>query len=304
MAKTRVTWTDHKLNEDGVKIYRSNSPIDPGSLPAPLAEVPVGRGVYEDKTATAGATQHYHVAPFAGGTVGEGAAAQATSAEALPRFLYSTPYAVVDSATSITVPIPDCKPGDLLVAVGFRRSALTPPAGWTSGGTPPDGTTGTGLAQWTYAYYKTAVAGDAGQNLTFTQAAAGRMGLMILVFRHSSKAIVVSNLGAIRQPQQALTGNAMTAANGNYKSLYLNVFSWTLQLIGASDEVWIGNWSTRFFPVVNPRWFQNGPEGGLRYMAFLTEANENENVSLTIGTSAQSADAGERVSFIALAIRT
>jgi len=42
-----IRWTDTNSIEDGHRIYRSSSPMDPEALPAPLAEVAAAHGFYD-----------------------------------------------------------------------------------------------------------------------------------------------------------------------------------------------------------------------------------------------------------------
>lgn len=300
MAKVRLTWKDRKLVEDGVNIYRGTAPIDPGALPAPLASVPVGREVYEDKTVTAGTTYHYHVAPFDGSEVGTGAADSVAAVEELPRLLYHTePRGTDATQTSISDKVPQCRAGDLLVAVGFRRSAFTStPAGWTNAGAPPNGS----FDQWSFAFWKIADGSESGQTLTFTQTSAGRLGLMILVFRHDSKAIVVSSPAQQRAATGSVDATPLTVTNVAAPALLLVTYSWVYQISDDSLQRQ-HTWSNRAWAPFLPEWYSNHPRlGQQRFNTFLTEATANEAVSISFTSTVQ--NASDSRSSVWLAIRT
>lgn len=279
MAKIRLIWEDWVLEEDGVRIFRSTSPIDPNNLPEPLAEVPVGRGVYEDKTVVSGVTYHYFIVPFAGASLAEGVTRQATAQEELPRFLYSTDALQNDGTTaSVTQKIPDCRTGDLIVAVGYRRLPVTSvTTGFTDAGAPPNGS----YDQWTFAYWKTATGGESGTDFTLTCSGAGRMGLMIMIFRHDSQPIVCSTLALQRAPTGSPSGTPLAVTNGPKAALLLVAYSWVYATSADTSAQWQRDWS-RGFPPFFPEWWAGNPRLlAQRYNSFLTEAAAGENVSIT-----------------------
>lgn len=62
-----LTWNDNNEIEDGHRIYRSTSPMDPQNLPAPLAEVGPNVTEYLDRDVEPSTTYYYRVAAFLGG---------------------------------------------------------------------------------------------------------------------------------------------------------------------------------------------------------------------------------------------
>lgn len=250
MAKIRLTWQDKLLLEDGVRIYRSTSPINPASLPAPLASVPVGRGVYEDKTVTAGQQYHYYVAPFSDSTVGSGLAVSVTATEEVPRFLYATQQVGLDASAgqTLTFPLPDCKAGDLLVIFGLRRSAFTSvPAGWTQGPTPANA--GNSSAQWTFAMWKIATGTEGGTNVTLTQTNVTRLSVSVAVIRHDSKPLNVTALGTARFDGES-DAQPYSFTNTNKPALVMSILSWFFQAPSGTTEVVWSN--ARMIPMMYP----------------------------------------------------
>lgn len=65
----RLTWTDPNFGEDGHNIYRSTSPMDPQSLPAPYDTVGPNVELYDDGNVTDGETYYYRVSAFAGSSL-------------------------------------------------------------------------------------------------------------------------------------------------------------------------------------------------------------------------------------------
>lgn len=61
-----ITWSDNNLSEEGHRLYRSTSPMDPESLPAPIANLGPGVDSYEDGDVTPGETYYYRVGAFVG----------------------------------------------------------------------------------------------------------------------------------------------------------------------------------------------------------------------------------------------
>lgn len=277
MAKVRLTWKDRKLVEDGVNIYRGTAPIDPGALPAPLASVPVGREVYEDKTVTAGTTYHYHVAPFDGSEVGAGAADSVAAAEEVPRFLYATQQISLgynSDGQTLTIKVPDCRAGDLLVLFGLRRSAFTStPAGWTVGPVPANA--GNSSAQWTFALWKIADGSEPGTTLTLQQTSNVRMSATIAVIRHDSKPINVTSLGTARFDGES-DAQPYSFTNTNKPALVMSIMSWFYQATAGSCSI---TWSnSRMIPVFRPTEvpIDEPTTRQFRSFAFFVEATANE----------------------------
>lgn len=65
----RLTWVEENLSEEGHRVYRSTSPMDPGNLPAPLVTLPPDVEEWEDGTVTPGVTYYYRVGAFIDGVV-------------------------------------------------------------------------------------------------------------------------------------------------------------------------------------------------------------------------------------------
>lgn len=301
MAKVRLTWKDRKLVEDGVNIYRGTAPIDPGALPAPLASVPVGREVYEDKTVTAGTTYHYHVAPFDGSEVGAGAADSVAAAEEVPRFLYATQqYTLAVLGTTLSLELPDCKAGDLLVLFGLRRSDFTSvPAGWTQGPVPANSPNAS--AQWTFAMWKIADGSEPGTTVTLVQTSATRLSASVAVIRHDSKPINVTALGTARFTGGPGT-NALSFTNTNKPALVMSICSWFYQVTGTS-EAFVENFPARMIPMMRPTrcWITEPRTLQMRYMAWFVEAAANEAYSSGTGWSWSATNADDSRSDIHLA---
>lgn len=60
-----INWTDLNASApDGFKIYRGDTPLDPGSLPAPIATVGPAIRTYEDQDVTRNKAYHYIVAAY------------------------------------------------------------------------------------------------------------------------------------------------------------------------------------------------------------------------------------------------
>lgn len=60
----RVSWDDPNAIEDGHRVYRSTSPIDPANLPAPLVTIPAGTNFYVDEDVSPGVEYHYAVGVY------------------------------------------------------------------------------------------------------------------------------------------------------------------------------------------------------------------------------------------------
>ncbi|WP_027855198.1 LamG-like jellyroll fold domain-containing protein [Marinobacterium litorale] len=69
MAIIRLNWTDPNSVEEGYKVYRSTSPIDPGGLPVPLVTLPPGSETFDDTSAAGGSTYYYRIVAFIGSEV-------------------------------------------------------------------------------------------------------------------------------------------------------------------------------------------------------------------------------------------
>lgn len=62
----RLRWRDLNLSEDGHRVYRSTSEIDPGNLPVPLAVLGPDITAYDDHTALDEVKYYYRVSAFIG----------------------------------------------------------------------------------------------------------------------------------------------------------------------------------------------------------------------------------------------
>lgn len=69
MPTMKLDWTDNNGGAYSTRIYRSTSPMNPASLPAPLATVAAGVVTYNDTTVTPGNTYYYRVAAVNGATL-------------------------------------------------------------------------------------------------------------------------------------------------------------------------------------------------------------------------------------------
>lgn len=81
-----LTWTESNSSEDGHAVYRSSSPIDPESLPPPLAVLGANVNSYTDSAVSEGDFFYYRVAAKRGGelAVSDQIAVEATPAPTLP----------------------------------------------------------------------------------------------------------------------------------------------------------------------------------------------------------------------------
>lgn len=279
MATNRLTWNAAPAEEDGYRVYRSTAALDLANLPAPIGEVPPGRGVFEDTGATDGTLYHYRVAAFAGGQSAIGDEFQVAAKEAMPRLVYASPLTSSDSRSEVTATIPACQPGDVLVAFGIRRGVVDTPVGWTSAGDVPDGS----YPQWTYALWKVADGSESGTPLTvaYTDGAAARLSLTVAVLRHPTKPINVSTLALQREATGPSASNPLAVTNGPTRALLLVAFGWVYA--ATSGDTFVQNWSSRAM-APGPCRLPADPFGPLRHMALLTEASAAEAVSLTYET--------------------
>lgn len=62
----QLNWTNPNTGEDGTRIYRSTSPMDPQNLPSPLATVGPGANSYTDDTVERYQTYYYRFEAFKG----------------------------------------------------------------------------------------------------------------------------------------------------------------------------------------------------------------------------------------------
>jgi hypothetical protein len=64
--KVRLTWQDPNPDEDGHRVYRSATSMDPNDLPAPLAALGVDVEAYDDEAVEENETWFYRVSAFRG----------------------------------------------------------------------------------------------------------------------------------------------------------------------------------------------------------------------------------------------
>ncbi len=69
----RITWQDTNASEQGHRVYRSASPMNPENLPVPLVELGPDVEEYEDGSVVDGETWYYRVSAFSGGAESVGA---------------------------------------------------------------------------------------------------------------------------------------------------------------------------------------------------------------------------------------
>lgn len=62
--RIRLAWTDTNTAESGHHIYRSDTPMDPNDLPAPIADLGPGVTEYLDEDVTENATYYYRVGAY------------------------------------------------------------------------------------------------------------------------------------------------------------------------------------------------------------------------------------------------
>ena len=66
MPTVRLIWDDNANNEDGQRVYRSTSPIDPLALPTPLASIAADVRQYDDTTAVEDTVYYYRISTYRG----------------------------------------------------------------------------------------------------------------------------------------------------------------------------------------------------------------------------------------------
>lgn len=132
-----LNWTDTNDNEDGHRVYRSTSTIDPAALPTPLADLGADVTTYTDGDVTEGETYYYRVSAYRGTSenVSEELAIQALpEADAYVASVGAYSHVPDDVETRLIQVPPEAGVGDLLVAfVGLDYSIsvlLEPPTGW------------------------------------------------------------------------------------------------------------------------------------------------------------------------------
>lgn len=67
MGTVFLTWKENNTDEDGHRVYRSLTPIDPEAPPAPLASLGPNVTNYQDSTALEGVTYYYRVSAYKSG---------------------------------------------------------------------------------------------------------------------------------------------------------------------------------------------------------------------------------------------
>lgn len=67
-AQITLNWVDNSAAEEGVRVYRSTSPMTVGSLPSPLATLAPNTVTYVDTAITTGTTYYYRVSSYIGST--------------------------------------------------------------------------------------------------------------------------------------------------------------------------------------------------------------------------------------------
>lgn len=59
-----LTWQDNNISEDGHRVYRSMTTMDPNNLPAPVADLGADVTEYEDGGVVEGNTYYYRVSAY------------------------------------------------------------------------------------------------------------------------------------------------------------------------------------------------------------------------------------------------
>lgn len=126
-------------------------------------------------------------------------------------FVSATGANYVASGASINSPSTPAaiESGDGVFAIVFGRSALTPPAGWTL---VASHTWTAAVANTIYVYRKDSVTvADSSTAFTWSQAAAGRMGLAYLVCRSTSGVISVGESAGVTTSSPSTANHSVTA---------------------------------------------------------------------------------------------
>lgn len=133
----KLKWTDPNLSEEGTRIYRSDSPIDPNNLPPPVGTVGPNVTEWEDSDILVGNTYYYRVGAFASGQerVSDEISVDTSVIPDPPlgyRFRSAGAFAEVGQSTvqPLNVTLPPGSVGDLLILGVMHRGDLTIPAGW------------------------------------------------------------------------------------------------------------------------------------------------------------------------------
>src|SRR6056297_2053354 len=66
LGGVKLTWQVNTIGNEGQCIYRATSPMDPGSLPTPLADLGPSVAEYEDTDAAQGQCYYYRVSAYDG----------------------------------------------------------------------------------------------------------------------------------------------------------------------------------------------------------------------------------------------
>jgi fibronectin type 3 domain-containing protein len=64
MFGVRLTWNDVNDSEQGHRIYRSTSPMNPGNMPVPMAMLGPNVTSYDDMNVSEGETYYYRVSAY------------------------------------------------------------------------------------------------------------------------------------------------------------------------------------------------------------------------------------------------
>lgn len=133
-VRIRLRWIDNSAGETGNHIYRSEEPIDPESLPEPLATVGADVVEYVDETVTEGQTYYYRVGAFNAvqELLSEEVTVVAMQANARPVFVSAASSASLSSAFNATLPS-GWLPGQLAIlhVSSAQSPSLAAPAGWS-----------------------------------------------------------------------------------------------------------------------------------------------------------------------------
>lgn len=204
----RLRWINNNLAEDGNRVFRSLSPMDPNDMPTPLATLPQGSTEYIDLSVQSGETYYYRVGAFAGQgqRLSEEISVVATEAPGNFPVLFvgaSNTFSTDTTNTSAisgTIALPGVTlEGDLMLLHVMSRSAVSTPNGWTLLLGPTDAMPGDGLEQRQWMFYRMATTSDAGSEVVVTQAEDVRLSIHAQVFRPRADefALVASGVTSI-----------------------------------------------------------------------------------------------------------